>query len=228
MFLTAGELVKQEPVRFSEWKRNQAEWVASTATGATAGLTHPTAATPAAVLRDFILTCWECKWHFGAIGKKFLFRKPRGTWLCIAKWFRVAWRRRPLSEGEFLGALSGFDHRFDQSDPQFAFFELEDSIDGAAGGSGDGVFEQRRMVPGFKHNGGGAEGGLGGEQSGDVAGQADLHSRLGKRFENNVDVGRAAGRQAGDGVHVLFIDHDGATDNPEQGAGVFDILGAGV
>src|SRR5258708_31822270 len=50
---------------------------------------HLTATTPAAVLRDFILTYFECKWHFGATGRKFSPQTPHWTWLCAAKCFWV-------------------------------------------------------------------------------------------------------------------------------------------
>src|SRR5215469_4346948 len=133
-----------------------------------------------------------------------------------------------LPEGEFLRPLRGFDYRLNEGDAQFSFFQFEDAVDGAAGGSGDGVFEQRRVVAGFEDDGGGAEGGLGSKQRGNVAGQADLDTGFGQRFQDDIDEGGSAGGEAGDGVHVFFIHHHGAADDAEQGAGVFNVPGAGV
>src|SRR2546421_5769332 len=45
-----------------------------------------------------------------------------------------------LLEEKFAGAVGGFYYGFDQGDAEFAFFEFQDAIDGAACGSGDGVF----------------------------------------------------------------------------------------
>ena len=84
-----------------------------------------------------------------------------------------------LARGQFLGSLCGFYYGFNQRDSELAFFEFHDAVDSAAGGGGDGVFEKSGMIASFKHDGGRAERGLGGEQSRDIAGQANLHTGFG-------------------------------------------------
>ena len=49
------------------------------------------------------------------------------------------------------------------------FFEFEDAVDGAAGGSSHGVLEECGVVAGFEDHAGGTVGGLRGEECGDVA-----------------------------------------------------------
>src|SRR5258708_40236337 len=90
------------------------------------------------------------------------------------------------------------------------------------------MLEQGGVVSGFEHNLGGTHGGLRGEQRGNVARQSNLHSGLGQGFENDVDVGGTAGGESGDGVHVLFIHHDGPSDNVEHGGGQIHVLRIGV
>ena len=124
-----------------------------------------------------------------------------------------------------LARSRGAHHGFDERDAQAAFFEFEDAVDGAAGGSGYGVFEQRRMVAGFEHHFCRAESGLRGELGGGVAGQADLYAGFGEGLDDDVDVGRAGGREAGDGVHVLLVDDDGAAHGLEDALRQFHLLG---
>src|SRR6266702_555289 len=84
---------------------------------------HLTATTPAAVLRDFILTYFECKWHFGATGRKFFPQTPHWTWLCAAKCFWVLeLAEKTKAEGisavcQFLGPLGGFHQSLNQCHP---------------------------------------------------------------------------------------------------------------
>jgi hypothetical protein len=130
---------------------------------------------------------------------------------------------RPLPEwlagGEFFGALGGAFDGFDEGDAEAAFFEFEDAVDGAAGRGGDLVFEQGGVVAGFEDHFGGAESGLGGEQGGDVAGQADVDAGFGEGLDDDVEEGWAGAGEAGDGVHVLLVDDDGATDGGEDALG---------
>ena len=68
--------------------------------------------------------------------------------------------------------------------------------------------------------------GLRGELRGDVAGQADLDAGFGEGLDDDVDVGRAGGGEAGDGVHVLLVDDDGAADGLKDALGQLHLLGA--
>ena len=133
-----------------------------------------------------------------------------------------AWR---LAFGEFAGALGGALDGLDEGDAQAAFFELEDAVDGAAGGGGDFVLEQGGVGAGFEHHLGGAVGGLGGEQGGDVAGQADVDAGFGEGFDDDVEEGGAGAGEAGDGVHVFLVDDDGAADGGEDALGEGELLG---
>jgi hypothetical protein len=134
---------------------------------------------------------------------------------------------RLIGEEKFLGALRGFDDGFDEGDAKLAFFELEDAIDGAAGGSGDGVFEKSGMRAGFENDLGGAEGGLGGEKSGEFAGEAHFDAAFGEGFENDVEESRAATGKAGDRVHIFFIDDNRLADRIEEGAREVEVSGGG-
>ncbi len=69
----------------------QTEWVAKPGYKLHFRAALLTATTPAAVLRDFILTYSQCKWHFGAMGMKFTPEKPLWTRLCHIKCFRDVW-----------------------------------------------------------------------------------------------------------------------------------------
>ncbi len=130
-----------------------------------------------------------------------------------------------VSRGQLLGAFGGAHHGFDESDAQAAFFQFEDAVDGAAGGRGDFVFEQRGMVAGFEHHLAGAVDRLRGELRGGVARQADLDAGFGERLDDDVDVGGAGGGEARDGVHVLFVDDDGAAHGFEDALREFHLLG---
>jgi hypothetical protein len=57
-----------------------------------------------------------------------------------------------LSVSQFLGALRGLHDRFDQRDPELSFFEFHNRINRAAGGSGDGIFQERGMIAGLEHD----------------------------------------------------------------------------
>src|SRR5262249_710388 len=57
---------------------------------------------------------------------------------------------------------------------------------------------------------------------------ADFDACFGERFENNVSEGWSAGGEAGDGVHVFFVDDDGAANGVEHGARGFEVLGVGM
>ena len=76
--------------------------------------------------------------------------------------------------------MRSFHHRLNQGDPEFAFFEFHDAIDGAASGRGNRVFQQSGVVPCFQDNACGTFHGLGGKERGDIARKADLHACFGK------------------------------------------------
>src|ERR1700757_1974930 len=61
-----------------------------------------------------------------------------------------------LFEEQFSRALRSLHHSFNQRDAQFPFFQFEDAVNRAAGGGGDGIFQQRGMVAGFQHYAGGS------------------------------------------------------------------------
>lgn len=140
--------------------------------------------------------------------------------------FKVA--RHLLFEEEFTGSLRCFDNGFDQGNSQLPFLEFQDTVDGTSGGSGDGVLEESGVVARFQDNAGSAFHGLGGEESGDVAGQADLHARFRERFQDDVGKSGAAGGEAGDGIHVLFVNDHRAADGAEHGFGNFEMFRGGV
>jgi len=139
-------------------------------------------------------------------------------------------RRTPKSffEEEFSGTVRGFDYGFDQGDAEFAFFEFEDPINGASGGGGDGIFQERGVIAGVENHAGGTFHGLRGEKRSNIARQADLDASFGERFKNNVGKGRTAGGKPGDCVHILFVDDDNATDSPEHGFGDLEVFEGGV
>ena len=129
-----------------------------------------------------------------------------------------------LAPGELAGAFGGALDGLDEGDAQAAFFELEDAVDGAAGGGGDFVLEQRGVRAGFEDHLGGAVGGLRGEQRGDVAGEADVDAGFGEGFDDDVEEGGAGAGEAGDGVHVFLVDDDGAADGGEDLFGECELL----
>ena len=61
------------------------------------------------------------------------------------------------------------------------------------------------MVAGFQHHFGRAQDRLRRQFHRDVAGQSHLHAAFGKRFQDHVNVGRAAGGKPGHGVHELLV-----------------------
>jgi putative CocE/NonD family hydrolase len=124
--------------------------------------------------------------------------------------------------------LRSFHYGFDERDPELAFLEFEDAVNGAARRGGDGVLEERGVIAGFEDHAGRALHGLGGEQRRNVTRQTDFHSSLGEGFENDVGEGRTAGGKPGDGIHVLLVDDHGAANGAEHGLGDFEVLGGSV
>jgi len=124
--------------------------------------------------------------------------------------------------------LRSFHYGFDEGDAELPFLEFHDAVNGAACGSGDGVFQQGGVIAGFEDNAGGAFHGLRGKKSGDVAWQADFDAGFGQRFEDDVGEGRAAGGKASNRVHVFLVDDDGTADGVEKGLGDFEVFGGGV
>src|SRR5438046_5152556 len=129
---------------------------------------------------------------------------------------------------EFAGAAGGFDYGLDERDAELAFFEFQSAFYRAASGRGDGVLQERGVVAGFEYDAGGAFHGLRGEQCGDIARQADLHASLSKGFENDVRKCRSAGREPRDGVHILFVHHNGASNRFEHRPCNLQMLCSGV
>ncbi len=64
-----------------------------------------------------------------------------------------------------------------------------------------------------------------GELGGGIARQADLDAGFGEGLDDDVDVGGAGGGEAGDGVHVLLVDDDGAAHGFEDALRQFHLLG---
>src|ERR1035438_294864 len=58
--------------------------------------------------------------------------------------------------GQLLRPLGSALYGLDQGYPQPALFQLQDAVDGAACGRGDGVLQQRRVVAGFQYHARGA------------------------------------------------------------------------
>src|SRR5260221_698670 len=133
-----------------------------------------------------------------------------------------------LLKQQFAGAAGGFDHGLDQGDTELALFQFQNAVDGATGGSGDRVLQLRGMLSGFQHHAGGAFHGLRGQQSSDIARQANLYAGFGQRFENDVGEGRTAGGESSDRVHIFFIDYNRAAHGVEHGARNFQVLRTGV
>ena len=109
-----------------------------------------------------------------------------------------------------------------------AFFELENAVNGAAGRGGDGVLQQCGVVASFEDHTGGAFHSLCGQQRGYIARQTDFNSGFGERFKNDVSEGGAAGGEAGDSVHVLFVHHDCAAHGVKHGTRDFKVFGSSV
>jgi len=118
---------------------------------------------------------------------------------------------------KFAGALRSFHYGLDEGNAQLPFFQFKDAVNGASGGSSHGVLQERGVVAGFQHHACGTFHGLGGEQSGDIAGKTDLDARFGERFKDDVGKGWPAGGETGDRVHVFFVDNDRAADGAEHG-----------
>src|SRR5919197_1433027 len=97
-------------------------------------------------------------------------------------------------EGEFFRALCRLYHRLDQGDAQLALLEFQNAVNRAAGGGGDSVLEQSRMVPGFKDDLSGTHRGLCCQKGRDVSGKTHLNSGLRQGFQDDVNIGGAAGR----------------------------------
>ncbi len=75
-------------------------------------------------------------------------RTKKVTWPCMGapasnaqRFYKNADGEDHFSNKQFTGALGGFHYGFDQRYAQLALFEFENSVDGAAGGGGDGVFQ---------------------------------------------------------------------------------------
>lgn len=73
-----------------------------------------------------------------------------------------------LFEEKFPGSLRSFHYGLDERDAELTFLEFHDAVNGAASGSGDGIFEQGGVIAGFEDDAGGAFHGLRGEKRGDV------------------------------------------------------------
>jgi hypothetical protein len=136
--------------------------------------------------------------------------------------------RRLFFKEELAGAGGGFDNGFDESDAELAFFQLEDAVDGTACGSSDGVFEESGVVAGFEDDAGRAFHGLRGKEGGNIAREANFYASFGEGFENDVGESGAAGGKSGDGVHIFFVDDDGAANGVKHGLGDCDVRGGRV
>src|ERR1043166_140942 len=117
-------------------------------------------------------------------------------------------RRRPARlffKQQLAGATRCFYDRLDERDAKFAFFELEDAVNGATRRSSHSIFEKSRVIAGFQYNARRAFHRLRCEKSRYVARQTDFHASFSQRFQNDVCERRAARRKTRDGVHVLLI-----------------------
>ena len=59
----------------------------------------------------------------------------------------------------------------------------------------------------------------GGEQGGYVSRETDVDASLGEGLDDDVEEGWTGAGKAGYGVHVLFVDHDGAPNGLEDALG---------
>ena len=55
-------------------------------------------------------------------------------------------RARLFFKQQLAGAARGFHDRLDERDAEFAFFEFENAVDGAARRSSHGVLEERGVI----------------------------------------------------------------------------------
>jgi len=84
------------------------------------------------------------------------------------------------------------------------------------------------VVAGFEDDAGGALHGLRGEKGSDIAGETDFDAGFGEGLKNDVSESGATGGQAGDGVHILFIDDHSAADGTEHGFSDLEVIGRSV
>ena len=127
-----------------------------------------------------------------------------------------------------VGAAGGGADRIDQGGAQAVAFEFGQSGDGGAAGRGHHVLEHGGMFAGFEHHRGGAQHRLRGQPHGIGPRQADAHAAIGERFDDQIDVGRAAAGETGDRIHQALGHFDGQAHRAEQHAGGFRILAGGA
>src|SRR5438105_10584663 len=83
------------------------------------------------------------------------------------------------------------------------------------------------MIPSLEDHGGSPQGRLGRQQSSYIAWQAYLHSRFSQGLQNDVDISRTAGGEAGNRVHMFFVNHDGSSHHIEEGTSSLGLLSGG-
>ena len=103
--------------------------------------------------------------------------------------------------------------------PEAAVFQDMEAGDGGAARGGHQVFQDPRVHFLFQAEAGGADDGLGGQQQGQVPGQAHLDAAVGQGLDEHGDVGRAAAAQAGDRVQEPFFHHHGPAHGAQRSPG---------
>src|SRR5215475_10992976 len=109
---------------------------------------------------------------------------------------------------QLASATRGFYDRLDERDAKFAFFELENAVNGATRWSSHGIFEKRRVIAGFQYNARRTFHRLRCEKGRYVARQTDFHASFGQRFQDDVRERRSARRKTRNRVHMLLIKHN--------------------
>ena len=131
---------------------------------------------------------------------------------------------RLLLKKQFAGALCGLHYSLDERDAKLPFLQFHDAVNGTSRGRCHRVFQKRRVIAGFQDDAGSSFHGLRSQKGGDVAGKPDFHTGLGEGFQDYVGEGGAASGKAGDRIHVLFVDDDGAADGVEHGFRNLEVL----
>src|ERR1051326_2267702 len=166
----------------------------------------------AATIRTFIRSI-VCKWFFSlsfAIGASPTVLGSVSTVGALAN------GRLRLSVNQFSCPMRCPDDSLDQGQAQTPVFQLEDTVDSAAGRCSDDVFKLGRMLTGFENHAGSAEDHLRRQLCCGFTRQAHFHAGVDKGFDDDVNECRSAGAQTGNGVHMFLVENKRASDGIEN------------
>src|SRR5260370_23853786 len=118
------------------------------------------------------------------------------------------WQPPLLPVSQLLSPLRSPLHCLDQRHPQPTLFQLQNAIDGASCRSRHRILQQRRMIPCLEHHARRTQRRMRCQRRGHISRQPDIHTRLGKRFNDDVNKRWSRAGEPRHRAHMLLIADD--------------------